>query len=83
MYAIYLNSFHGLLILGDFSTNNLFKFSTPHYNNAIMMDMKMDFHLHFLHSLLKDNQAFKDAVKLLKLWLKHRQFDQVVKDIFN
>ena len=46
------------------------------YNSSILIDIKMSFHLTFIHQLIKDNKPLQDTVKLLKLWLKRHQFDQ-------
>nr|CAB3264395.1 nucleolar protein 6-like [Phallusia mammillata] len=49
---------------------------TPHYNSCILMDMLMESHLYFLYETSSDFQSFKDAVKLLKVWLRQRDFDK-------
>ena len=50
--------------------------AVAHYNNSILVDMKMSFHLDFLYQLIKSNTALQNAIQLLKLWLKQRKFDQ-------
>jgi len=50
-------------------------FPTPHYNSCVLMDLLMEKHLCFLYELFHAVQAYKDALKLLKVWLRQRDLN--------
>lgn len=51
---------------------NIENLSTPHYNASILGDLNGKFNDEFLVNTIGDNQHVKDAIILLKIWLKQR-----------
>lgn len=49
--------------------------ATPYYNSSILSDLNMKFNDEFLYNTLGDNQHVKDAIILLKIWLKQREYN--------
>ncbi|XP_062874179.1 nucleolar protein 6 isoform X2 [Trichomycterus rosablanca] len=49
---------------------------TPHYNNTVLGDHLPRSHLQFLSAHSSQCPAFRDAVALLKVWLRQRDLDQ-------
>ncbi|XP_012671410.2 nucleolar protein 6 [Clupea harengus] len=49
---------------------------TPHYNSTVLGDHLPAAHLQFLSAVSDQCGAFKDAVALLKVWLRQRELDQ-------
>ncbi|XP_063051087.1 nucleolar protein 6 [Engraulis encrasicolus] len=49
---------------------------TPHYNSTVLGDHLPAAHLQFLSAVREQCGAFKDAVALLKVWLRQRELDQ-------
>lgn len=51
---------------------------TPHYNNALVMEMGgLEHHLHLMYSATQECTALADAVVLCKVWARQRGLDQV------
>ncbi|XP_072520710.1 nucleolar protein 6 [Salminus brasiliensis] len=50
--------------------------STPHYNSTVLGDHLPRSHLQFLSAHSTQCPAFRDAVALLKVWLRQRELDQ-------
>uniref|UniRef100_W5KKI6 Nucleolar protein 6 n=1 Tax=Astyanax mexicanus TaxID=7994 RepID=W5KKI6_ASTMX len=50
--------------------------STPHYNSTVLGDHLPRPHLQFLTAHSDQCPAFRDAVALLKVWLRQRELDQ-------
>ncbi|XP_038646615.1 nucleolar protein 6 [Scyliorhinus canicula] len=46
---------------------------TPHYNNAILVDLVMEKHLRFLSNAATDFPGMKDGIQILKVWLHQRE----------
>ena len=51
-------------------------FATPSYNYSILFDMTIEKNQSFIVNELKNHTNLKSAVKLLKIWMKQRQFDE-------
>uniref|UniRef100_A0A1B6D0E1 Nucleolar protein 6 n=1 Tax=Clastoptera arizonana TaxID=38151 RepID=A0A1B6D0E1_9HEMI len=51
---------------------------TPHYNNSILEDMVVSKNETLRSEILEGNQNLKDAITLLRVWLRQRQLDKVV-----
>ncbi|XP_041957750.1 nucleolar protein 6 [Alosa sapidissima] len=49
---------------------------TPYYNSTVLGDHLPGAHLQFLSAVRDQCGAFKDAVALLKVWLRQRELDQ-------
>lgn len=49
--------------------------ATPYYNSSILADLNTKFNDEFLCNTLGDNQHAKDAIVLLKVWLKQREYN--------
>lgn len=48
--------------------------STPHYNSSILGDLNGKFNDEFLFNTIGENQHVRDAIILLKIWLKQREY---------
>lgn len=48
---------------------------TPHYNSEILYDILIEKNEAFVQKTLGIHENVKNAIKLLKVWLKQRQFD--------
>ena len=51
---------------------------TPHCNSVIMSDILMEYHLSYLQETCEKFDGLKEAIRLLKVWLHQRGFDQVI-----
>jgi len=49
---------------------------TPHCNSVIMSDILMEYHLSYLQETCEKFDGLKEAIRLLKVWLHQRGFDQ-------
>lgn len=49
--------------------------ATPHYNSIILGDLNTKFNETFLNNAIGDNQHIRDAILLLKIWLKQREYN--------
>ncbi|XP_073474509.1 nucleolar protein 6 [Aquarana catesbeiana] len=49
---------------------------TPHYNNAVLWDLALEQHFHHLSSCITDFPGMRDAIFILKVWLRQRQLDK-------
>jgi U3 small nucleolar RNA-associated protein 22 len=50
--------------------------ATPFYNAEILKDMLFVFHMKYLHSVFGNNNEIRNALLLLKVWSKQRDFYQ-------
>lgn len=48
--------------------------ATPYYNSSILGDLNTKFNDEYLFNTLGDNPHVKDAIILLKIWLKQREY---------
>lgn len=49
--------------------------ATPHYNSSILGDLNTKFNDTNISNIIGDNQHIRDAILLLKIWCKQREFD--------
>ncbi|XP_072269627.1 nucleolar protein 6 [Pyxicephalus adspersus] len=49
---------------------------TPHYNNAVLCDLALEQHFHHLSSSVTNFPGMRDAICILKVWLRQRQLDK-------
>lgn len=49
--------------------------ATPHYNSSILGDLNTKFNDTNISNIIGDNQHIRDAIMLLKIWSKQRDFD--------
>ncbi|KAM5191929.1 nucleolar protein 6-like [Mantella aurantiaca] len=49
---------------------------TPHYNNAVLCDLALEQHFHHLSNCITDFPGMRDAIFILKVWLRQRQLDK-------
>lgn len=48
---------------------------TPYYNSELLYDILIEKNEAFVQKMLGDHENVKNAIKLLKVWLKQRQFE--------
>jgi U3 small nucleolar RNA-associated protein 22 len=51
---------------------------TPHYNASILQDITIEKNQRFIEQHLDGHDNVKNALKLLKIWLKQREFDSEI-----
>lgn len=49
---------------------------TPHYNSSVLKDLTTIRNEEFLNSWISGNSNIQDAIILMKVWLRQREFDQ-------
>uniref|UniRef100_A0A182VXN1 Nucleolar protein 6 n=1 Tax=Anopheles minimus TaxID=112268 RepID=A0A182VXN1_9DIPT len=57
------------------STEDYENFPTPHYNASILYDIRLAKNAELLESIIQSDSV-REAIILLKVWIRQRQFDQ-------
>lgn len=50
--------------------------ATPYYNYNILFDIAIEKNQRFIEESLMEHENVKNAIKLLKIWMRQRQFDE-------